>query len=224
YSASSRSALSSVLQMEQMDPLAGIVRPTLGGVSFALSVLGPVIAARALAIEKERKTYGALCLAVGSSTRVIAQKAIASAAACGLLLSAPVMLFAALSACGGHVDAVETAVAVGGEVLHLGLVVALATAAAACTRTFAQAVTLGILASLTSWAIDAAEGFAALAWLGGASAWSIEQRLMPFQRGVLSVTSILWLSCASTTALGVAAIGGSFVSASRKVGGALAVI
>lgn len=224
YSASSRSALSSVLQMEQMDPLAGIVRPTLGGVSLALSVLGPVIAARSLAIEKERKTYGALCLAVGSSTRVIAQKAIASAAACGLLLIAPVMLFGVLRVCGGHVDAVETAVALGGEVLHLGLVVALATAAAACTRTFAQAVTLGILASLTSWAIDAAEGFAALAWLGGASAWSIEQRLLPFQHGVLCLSSVLWLMSASATALAVAVFAGSFAPASKKIARALAVI
>jgi ABC-type transport system involved in multi-copper enzyme maturation permease subunit len=224
YSASSRSALSSVLQMEQMDPLAGIVRPTLGGVSLALSVLGPVIAARALAIEKERKTYGALCLAVGSSTRVIIQKAIASAAACGLLLLGPVTLFVALRAAGGHLDASETALALAGEALHLGLVVALATAAAACTRTFAQAVTLGILASLTSWAIDAAEGFAALAWLGGASAWSVEQRLLPFQHGVLSVSSVLWLLCASAIALAVAAIAGSFAPVSRKLWGALSII
>ena len=224
YSASSRSALSSVLQMEQMDPLAGIVRPTLGGVSLALSLLGPVIAARALAIEKERRTYGALCLAVGSSTRVIVQKAVASTAACGLLLIAPVLLFGVLRACGGHLDAAETAVALGGEVLHLGLIVAIATAAAACTRTFAQAVTVGVLASLTSWAIDAAEGFAALAWLGGASAWSIEQRLLPFQRGVLSVSSVLWLSCGSAVAVAVAVIAGSFAPASKKMGRALAVI
>ncbi|HKO94724.1 MAG TPA: hypothetical protein VJU61_26395 [Polyangiaceae bacterium] len=224
YSASSRSALASVLQMEQMDPLAGIVRPTLGGVSLALSVLGPVIAARAVAIEKERRTYGSLCLAVGSSSWVVAQKALASAAACGLLLVAPGLLFAALCAGGGHLDPAETAVALGGEVLHLALVVALGTAAAACTRTFAQAVTLGVVASLTSWAIDAAEGFAALAWLGGASAWSIEHRLLPFQHGVLSLSSVLWLSCASALALAVAMVAGSFAPASKKVGRAVAII
>ena len=224
YSASSRSALSSVLQMEQMDPLAGIVRPTLGGVSLALSVLGPVIAARALAVEKERRTYGALCLAVGSSTRVVAQKALASVAACGLLLIAPALLFGALRVFGAHLDALETLVALSGEALHLGLVVALATAAAACTRTFAQAVTLGIVASLTSWAIDAADGFAALAWLGGASAWSIEQRLLPFQHGVLSLSSVLWLLSASAMALGVAAIMASFAPARRKLGRVLAVV
>jgi hypothetical protein len=224
YAASSRSALSSVLQMREMDPLASIVRPTLGGVSLALSLLVPIIAARTLSIEKERRTYGALCLAVGSTMRVIARKTVASLAAGALVLLAPVLLLLGFAACGGHLDAIETGIALTGEVLHLALVVVLATAAAAWTRTFAQAVTLGILASLTSWAIDAAEGFAALAWLGGASAWSIEQRLVPFQRGILAVGSGLWLLGATAVALGLAFLGGSFATMSRKVGLAGAVV
>jgi hypothetical protein len=68
------------------------------------------------------------------------------------------------------VDAIETLLALTGEGLHLGLVVAVSLAAAAWTRTLAQAATLGVVVSLTSWAIDAADGFAALAWLGDASA------------------------------------------------------
>jgi ABC-type transport system involved in multi-copper enzyme maturation permease subunit len=216
YSASSRSALASLLQAREMDPLLGVVRPTLGGVSLALSLLGPVLAARTLAVEKERRTYGALCLAVGSSTRVVLQKALAGALACGTVLLVPLLLFGAFRAVGGHVDAIETGVALGGEVLHLVLMAAIAIAAAAWTRTFAQAVTLGILASLTSWAIDASEGFAALAWLGGASAWSIEHRLLPFQRGIVSVGSVLWLVLAAGTALGIALVGGSFERWKRK--------
>jgi ABC-type transport system involved in multi-copper enzyme maturation permease subunit len=217
YSASSRSALSSVLQTREMDPLAGIVRPTMGGVSLALSLLGPVIAARTLAIEKERRTYGALCLAVGSPSLVVLQKAVAGAAACAILLVIPIVLFLAFAGFGGHVDPIETAVALGGEAMHLLLIVALAIAAAAWTRTFSQAVTLGILASLTSWAIDAAEGFAALAWLGRASQWSIEQRLLPFQRGVIAVGSVLWLICATALSLGAALAGGSFSRTTRKL-------
>jgi hypothetical protein len=216
YSVSSRSALSSVLQTREMDPLAAIVRPTLGGLSLALSLLVPIIAARTLSIEKERRTYGALCLAVGSTTRVIAQKAVASLAAGALLLTAPVVLLIAFVTFGGHIDAIETTVALGGELLRLSLLVAIATAAAAWTRTFAQAVTLGMLASLTSWAIDAADGFAALAWLGGASSWSIDQRLLPFQRGILSLGSLIWLLVATTLALCLAFLGGSFSAMSRK--------
>jgi hypothetical protein len=36
FSASSRSALAAALQTREMDPLAGIVRPTLGGLDLAL--------------------------------------------------------------------------------------------------------------------------------------------------------------------------------------------
>ena len=216
YSASSRSALASVLQTREMDPLAGIVRPTLGGVSLALSLLGPVIAGRTLAIEKERRTWGALCLAVGSPARVVLQKVLASALGCALLLVVPITLFVAFAAFGGHVDPIETAVAIGGEGLHLLLIVAIATTAAAWTRSFAQAVTMGILASLTSWAIDAAEGFAALAWLGRAIAWSIEQWLLPFQRGIVAVGSVLWLMCAAAIALVAAVAGATLEPLARK--------
>jgi hypothetical protein len=217
YSASSRSALSNLLQTREMDPLAGVLRPTLGGVDFALSVLGPVLAARSLAIEKERHTYGALCLAVGSSTRVVLEKMLASCLAGATLLAPPMVLLAVFRVLGGHVDVLETLVALGGVAFHLALVTAVGVAAAAWTRTFAQAVTLGILASITSWAIDAAEGFTALAWLGGASAWSIEQRLLPFQRGIIGLGSILWLVVATAAAVELALVGGSFAKTKLKL-------
>lgn len=210
FSAGSRSALASVLQAREMDPLAGIVRPTLGGVDLAISLFGPLVAARVLSVEKERNTFGALCLLEGSTSIVILKKLLAAGVATALLLVAPMLCFIAFRAEGGHVDGIETAVAIEGELLHGVLVAAVSIAAAAWTRTFAQAATLGIVASLTSWSIDAADGFAALAWLGGASAWSIERRLEPFQRGVLSVSSIAWLVTATFAAVALALIGARF--------------
>jgi len=210
FTASSRSALSSVLQAKEMDPLAGIVRPTLGGVDLAISLLAPLVAARVLAVEKERRTFGALCLLEGSSTTVVLEKFVAALAATASLLVAPVACFLSYRIEGGHLDGIETGLAMGGELLHLVLVTAVSVAAAAWTRTLAQAATLGIVVSLTSWAIDAADGFAALAWLGGASAWSIERRLEPFQRGVLSIGSVAWLITASAAAMALALTGASF--------------
>jgi hypothetical protein len=91
-------------------------------------------------------------------------------------------------------------------------------AAAAWTRTLAQAATLGIVVSLTSWAIDAAEGFAALGWLGGASAWSIERKLEPFQRGIVSIGSLTWLAVASAAAVLLALLGALYdVSRARRL-------
>src|SRR5882724_5946230 len=92
YSASSRSALLSQLQVREMDPLAGIVRPTLGGLDLAISILVPLVAVRALAAEKERRTFGALCLQVGSPQRVISRKFVASLVATAPLVACPVPL------------------------------------------------------------------------------------------------------------------------------------
>jgi ABC-type transport system involved in multi-copper enzyme maturation permease subunit len=224
FSASSRSALASKLQTREMDSLAGIVRPTLGGLDLAVVLLGPLIAARSLSIEKERKTYGALCLAEGSSSRVIGLKSAAASVAISLILVTPIVLLLAYRVAGGHVDIPETGVALLGAVLRMLLVVGASMAAAAWTRTLAQALTVGIAVSLTSWAIDAAEGFAALAWLGGASAWSIERRLLLFGRGLIPVGSLLWLLVATATGFGLACIGGSFTRSPglKVMGGAAA--
>ena len=210
FSASSRSALASTLQTGN-GPLAGVVRPTLGGLGVAIVLLGPLIAARTLSIEKERRTFGPLCLAEGSILRVIVHKSAAALVACSLLLAIPIVLIASYRAAGGHVDLTESAVAVGGEGLRMLVVVGASMAGAAWTRTLAQAVTLGIALSLTSWAIDAADGFAALAWLGGASAWSIEHRLIPFGRGLVPVGSSLWLLVAAAIGFALAWVGGWFV-------------
>jgi ABC-type transport system involved in multi-copper enzyme maturation permease subunit len=210
FSASSRSALASTLQSREMDPLAGIVRPTLGGVGLATLLLGPLVAARALSMEKERRTYGALCLAAGSVPRVLAMKVVAAVLASSLLLVTPVVLVLAFCSVGGHIDAPESLVAFGGELMRTLVVVGASLAGAAWTRTLAQAVTVGVAVSLTSWAIDAAEGFAALAWLGGASTWSIERQLIPFGRGLVAIGPLLWLLIAVATGFALALVGGSF--------------
>jgi ABC-type transport system involved in multi-copper enzyme maturation permease subunit len=218
FSAGSRSALASALSAVQMDPLSGIVRPTLGGVDLATSLLAPLVAARVLSVEKERRTFGALCVLEGSTTTVVLKKLVAALAATATLLAAPIACFVVYGIEGGHLDGIETGLALGGEALHLVLVTAVSVAAAAWTRTLAQAATLGIVVSLTSWAIDAAEGFAALAWLGGASAWSIERKLEPFQKGVVSLGSLTWLIVASTAAVTLALLGALFdVSRARRV-------
>jgi hypothetical protein len=220
FSASSRSALASKLQSREMDPLAGIVRPTLGGLDLALVLLGPLLSARPLSVEKERRTFGALCLAAGSPVRIIVAKTAVAMLGCGLLVATPIVLLAAYALSGGHLDRLETSVSLAGEMLRLLLVVTTSIAAAAWTDTLAQAVTVGIAASLTSWAIDAAEGFAALAWLGGASAWSIERQLAPFGKGLFPAGPFLWLLVASATGFGLACVGGSFAQSARRKAGA----
>src|SRR5215510_3156385 len=104
YSAGSRSALAERLMSREFDPLLGIVRPTLGGLYLAISLLGPLVAARVLAVEKERRTFAALLLQTGSAVRLIATKAVAALVGVALQLVAPLLLLAAWSSVGGHLS------------------------------------------------------------------------------------------------------------------------
>jgi hypothetical protein len=141
---------------------------------------------------------------------VIAAKAVAALLACGLMVVAPIALLVAYRMVGGHLDVVETTVAIMAEGFRVLVIVGASLAAAAWTRTLAQAATVGIAFSLTSWAIDAAEGLAAFAWLGAGSAWSIEHQLLPFGKGIVPIGACLWLSVAAFGSFLLACVGGSF--------------
>jgi hypothetical protein len=206
YSAASRSARGHLLLQQAIDPLAGLVRPTLGGLYLATAILLPVIAARGLAIEKERRSYGALALRARSTHTVVIAKLVAALAAAALLLVPPVVLLVAFVACGGHLDALETVTGLLGHALDLTLITATSVAAAAATRTVAQATVLAIALSLGSWAIDASSEFAALAWMGSLEWASIGRRLDPMEHGVLHLGSLGWLLVASASATVVAIV------------------
>lgn len=202
YAAGSRSAVSHLLMTREFDPLLGIVRPTLGGLYLALSLLGPLAAVRPIAVEKERHTLDALVLQVGAPLRIVLAKTTAAIAGVALQLVAPVVLVVAWCAVGGHLAAAETAVSFGGYVLYLVTVAAVATAAAAWADTTAQATVIAIVVVAASWAIDASEGFAALAWLGRALDWSVTTHLAPMERGTLAIGACLWMivvCCAAVT-------------------------
>jgi hypothetical protein len=220
FSAASESALRHAIMRREMDPLAGVLRPTLGGMQLASSLLLPIIAVRGLALERERRTYGALSLRALGTSRVVAAKLIAALAASAVSIVTPILLFAALGLAGGHLYAPELLVALYAHGLYVAFIVATSLAAAAATRSVAQAITLGILVSLSSWAIEASDGFAALAWLGSLDWAVVSKRLVPLEQGLLSLGSIGWFVVASlamlTAAFSLARIG----DAPRRCAGA----
>jgi hypothetical protein len=210
YAAASRAALASTLMRRELDPLAGIVRPTLGGCQLAVAVLVPVIAARLLAVEKERNTFGAAALAARSPGRVALRKAGAALTASSLVLVSPLVLFVLFVLVGGHLDTAEVSVAFAGHVLHVATVATAAVAAAAWTRTVAQATTLAVVVSLASWAIEAGEGFAALAWLGPLESAAVSRQLAAFEAGIVHLGALSWFVAAIVGALGLAWLGARF--------------
>ena len=74
YTAGSRSVVENTLMSREFDPLLGIVRPSLGGLYLALSLFGPLVGTRALALEKDRRTFHARLLASGSAPSFVARK------------------------------------------------------------------------------------------------------------------------------------------------------
>src|SRR5262249_155707 len=154
YSASSRSAQGNLLAASEMDPLLGIVRPTLGGLYLAVSLLGALVAVRAIAVEKERNTFGPWLLQMGSPARLVLAKYLAACGGVSLQLIAALGLLLAWRAIGGHLAFGETATALFAFLLYIIVIVALATAAAAFASTFAQAAAVTILLVAASWAID----------------------------------------------------------------------
>jgi hypothetical protein len=224
YAAASRSALDHVLMQRELDPLAGIIRPTLGGLHLAVALLVPVVAARGLGIEKERHGYGALALRVCGTDRVVAAKLCAAGAAALAMLLPPLACIALFAAIGGHVDAIETAIAISGHALHALVVASASVAAAAGTRTVAQATTLGISMSLASWAIDAGEGFAALAWMVSFSSLSMGGRLAPFEQGIVAVGSLGWLLALVGLFVALAFVLARIGPARRRAAEAIAVV
>lgn len=210
YSAASRSALGNVIMRREIDPLPGIVRPTLGGMQLATALLVPILAARLLSVEKERNTFGMLSVAIGSTAKVALIKLAAAAMTASGVLVMPAMCFAAFSALGGHVDPIETIVALSGHLLCILAIAALSVAASSWTGTVAQATTLAILVSIASWAVEAGEGISALAWLGPFEAASLGRQLSPFEHGLVSVGSLAWFGSAMLGALASTVTGASF--------------
>jgi ABC-2 type transport system permease protein len=210
YSAASRAALANTLMRKELDPLSGVVRPMLGGCQLAVALLVPVIAARLLAVEKERNTFGAAALAAGSPGRVALRRVVSAFAAASLVLLGPIVLAVLFVIVGGHLDGPELVVAFTGHLLHVAFVATASVAAAAWTRTVAQATTLAILVSLASWAIEAGEGFAALAWLGPLEAVAVSRQLAPFESGIIHVGALLWFALTIGGAGGTAWLGARF--------------
>ena len=210
YSASSRSARAQLLLAREMDPLLGVVRPTLGGLYLAVSLLGALVAARVVSIEKERHGFRPLLLQTAAPVRVTLSKFVAGCVGVFLQWVAPLGLILIWRIAGGHLGFGETITGLLGYALYMIVVAAIATAAATWTETFAQAATVAILAVAASWAIDASEGFAALAWLGRALDWSVTTHLEPMERGTLAMGACLWLLVVAGGALGLAVVGARY--------------
>ena len=134
------------------------------------------------------------------------------AALCGALIPwlATVLVLLLWRLVGGHLAFAETFVALASQLLYAAFVTAIGLVAAAFTRSLSQAATAALLAVAFTWAIDAAEGFSALAWLGSATAWSPTTYLRPFEQGTLDLGAVGWFAGALAGLFVLACVGCRF--------------
>jgi len=221
YTAGSRSALENTLMSREFDPLLGIVRPSLGGLYLALSLFGPLMGARVLALEKDRRTFHARLLAEGGVTSFVARKWLAALAGAGLPWLTTVIILLFWRMLGGHLALAETSIALGGQLLYAAFVTAVGLVAAAFTRSFSQAAIIALLAVAFTWAVDAADGFSALAWLGSATAWSPTTHLRPFEQGAIELGAVGWFAGVLLGLFALACVGCRFDLHGRRRGVAI---
>ena len=207
YTAASRSVTAGALMARELDPLLGVLRPTFGSTAFCLTLLGPLVGARVLAVEVERHTLQARLLAVGSPGRILAAKILAAWIALALFVVPVVFTMVLWWGSGGHLGAAEAITLLLGGLWHALLLACLSTAAAAWTRGVAQAATLALAASLSAWVLDAAGEFAAINWLVPLGRLSSTPRLSPFEQGLVLPGAIAWLACACVGATALAYVG-----------------
>jgi hypothetical protein len=222
YSAASLSVEAHTYLAGEFDPLLGVVRPTLGGLMLALALFGPIVGARGLAIEKDRHTFHTTVLRSRSVALLVGRKWFSAVLAMGLPWIATVLLMILWRAVGGHVQVGETLVVLTAPLLYTGLIAGLATAAAAFARNLSQAIATALILVALTWGIDAAEGFSALAWMGGAGAWSPTGYLAPFEHGTLTLGGVGWFAGTTAGALALAVVGCRFdLHGVRRLGAAL---
>ncbi|MEP6617783.1 MAG: ABC transporter permease [bacterium] len=187
-----------------LNPLTGIVVPTLGAYDLAATLLFPFVVIRLVAAERET---GALILMLQAPVRfreLMAAKGVALAI--GWLVAGVPGLIALVwwSGMRGHVHAPELGAVVLGHLLRGVMTIGVASAAAALSASAASAAIVALTVTLGAWALD----YAAAA-RGGAletiAQYTPEAALRQFEQGELRASTVLVMLLLGIGGLAIAA-------------------
>lgn len=137
-----------------LSPLDGIVVPTFGAYALVATLLLPFVAIRLVSAEK---TSGALSLLVQSDASVPSMLLIKLCVLLGAWVVSWIPGAAALAlwrSYGGHLHAAETMAVLLGHLVHGGIVILVAFAAAAIAENASSAAVIALGVSLAAWALD----------------------------------------------------------------------
>jgi hypothetical protein len=173
--------------------------PMLRGLYVALCICGPVVAARALSREKERRTFHALLLQVPSLSRVVLSKWLSGTLGVFLPWIALPVLLGLWRMTMGDIGLPAAYVTLVGYAFYSGYVAAVGVAAASLAGSFRGAVFLAWLTIGWNAAIDVSDSVEMLAWMQSNRVWSPATHLASFEHGQLALGSVTWLCAAIST-------------------------
>lgn len=181
------------LQRQATDAASEPLEPLLRGVYVALCLFGPVVGARALAIEKHRRAFVMHLLQSRSITKVLLSKWIAST--CGVL----VVFLAVFALLGvwrwlvGSTGLMHAVITLVGYFLYAGYVACVGVAGAAIMGTFRGAVLLSLFMIGWNTAVDLSGTVSALSFMQSNAVWSPGTYLARFEHDELALGAITWL-------------------------------
>jgi ABC-type transport system involved in multi-copper enzyme maturation permease subunit len=226
-----------------LNPLDGIVRPTFGAYTLAVTLLLPFVAIRLIANERQTGAMRLLLQAPISRTKIVLSKLIVLKLAWLVAMLPGFVALLQWRLAGGHLDASEVLSVVLGHVAIAVIAIGVALAAGAVAGSPASAAILALTFTLGTWAID----FAATVqggWVASLARYTPSVLLRAFENGEIRASSIVvasaiallgaWLavialdsgaspnrragkSAIAVAIVAVAAIGASFIRASADV-------
>lgn len=188
-----------------LNPLSGIVVPTLGAYDLAATLLFPFVVIRLIAVEKET---GALTLMLQAPARfgeIIAAKGLALLIG-WMIAGAPGLIALAMwRMAGGHLHAAEVMTVALGHLLRGVLTIGIGATAGALAASAASAAIIALTVTLGTWAIDfigAARGGA----IASLASYTPSAALRVFEQGELRLSTVFVLLALGVGGLAVAAV------------------
>ena len=188
-----------------LNPLDGIVRPTFGAYTLAVTLLLPFVAIRLIANERESGAMRLLLQAPVSRRQVVLSKLIVLKLAWIVAMLPGFIALLQWRLAGGHLHAPEVSSVVVGHIAIAVIAIGIALAAGAIAGSPASAAILALTFTLGTWAID----FAATVqggWIASLARYTPSVILRSFENGEIRVSSILIASLVALLGAAVAVI------------------
>jgi len=186
FSEASRSALQHTELAPGMNPLDGVLVPTLGSLYLVTTLLFPFVAIRPIGMERQTGSLKLVLQFPGSVGLLVAAKAIAVFVLWVGALSPALLALCFFGGMGGHIHPLELVPLLLGHALYAFVILGAAFLISALADSASTAAILILGLTLGSWVLDFAAGSQSPGLLRDLSQLSLTASIRSFERGLFS--------------------------------------